>query len=189
MSGHSKWSNIKRKKGLMDAKKGKVFTRLVQDIITAAKTSGDVDANPSLRSAVDKAKAMNMPKERIERAIAKGSGKLEGTQFVEATYEGYAAGGVAVIVKCLTDNKNRTVSEVRHAFNDHGGSLGEAGSVAYIFANGDFDNPTFKIPLDEAGRNTLIALTDELGGLNDVVDIFTNFEDTNADSDDDEESE
>jgi len=177
MSGHSKWSNIKRKKGVNDAARGKVFTRLVQDIITAAKIGGgDVNANPTLRSAVEKAKAANLPKERIERAIAKGSGKLEGTNFVEAVYEGYGAGGVAVIVKCLTDNKNRTVAEVRHAFSDHGGSLGESGSVAYLFPTGDYNTPSYKIPLSEEDYAKLQSLCEELGDLNDVVDLFHNAE-------------
>lgn len=174
MSGHSKWANIKRKKEVSDAKKGKVFTRLVQDLIVAAKAGGDVNSNASLRAVVEKAKAENMPKERIERAIAKGSGKLEGTQFVESVYEGYGSGGVAVIVKCLTDNKNRAVSEVRHIFSKYGGALGEAGSVSYIFPGGDYANPTFKIPLSDDDYEKLENLIEEISGLNDVVDVFHN---------------
>lgn len=176
MSGHSKWANIKRKKEAMDAKKGKAFTRVVQDIIIAARNGGDINANPTLRTAVEKAKAMNMPKDRIERAIAKGSGKLEGTQFIESVYEGYGAGGVAVIVKCLTDNKNRTVSEVRHIFNKAGGSLADAGSVAYLFPNNDYENPSFRIPLSDSDAEKLESLCDELSELTDVVDIFHNAE-------------
>lgn len=179
MSGHSKWANIKRKKEVMDAKKGKIFTRLVQDIMVAARSGGDINANPSLRTVVEKAKALNMPKERIERAIAKGSGKLEGTQFVETQYEGYGAGGVAIIVKGLTDNRNRTVSEVRYIFSKNGGSLGEAGSVSYIFANGDYSNPTFKVPLNDDDLQKLESLIDELSQLNDVTDTFHNADITN----------
>ncbi len=174
MSGHSKWANIKRKKGVSDTKKGKIFTRLVQDLMVAAKSGGDINANAALRAVVEKAKAENMPKERIDRAIAKGSGKLEGTLFVESVYEGYASGGVAVIVKCLTDNKNRAVSEVRHIFNKFGGALGEAGSVSYLFPSGDYENPTFRIPLSEEDYEKFENLINEISELNDVVDVFHN---------------
>jgi len=134
MSGHSKWSTIKRKKGALDAKRGKIFTKLIKEITVAAKTGGgDPNANPRLRLAIDNAKAQNMPGDNIERAIKKATGELEGVSFTELKYEGYGPGGVAVLVECMTDNKNRTVAEVRHAFSKHGGSLGENGSVAWMF--------------------------------------------------------
>ena len=133
MSGHSKWSTIKRKKGAEDAKRGKIFTRLARDITLAARTSGDPDSNASLRLAIDKARAANMPKDNIERAIKRGTGELEGGQLEEVTYEGYAPHGVALLVKCLTDNRNRTLAEVRRVFNRGSGSLAEAGAVTWMF--------------------------------------------------------
>jgi len=134
MSGHSKWSSIKHKKGAADAKRGKIFTRLIREITVAARMGGgDPSGNPRLRSAIAAAKAENMPKENIERAIKKGTGELEGTSYEESSYEGYGPGGVAVLVDCLTDNKNRTVAEVKHAFERHGGNLGEPGCVAWMF--------------------------------------------------------
>ncbi|MBI1911646.1 MAG: YebC/PmpR family DNA-binding transcriptional regulator [Deltaproteobacteria bacterium] len=134
MSGHSKWANIKHKKAKTDAKKGKVFTKLVKEIMVAAKTGGsDINGNPRLRLAVDKAKAENLPADNIERAIKKGAGELQNVTYEEGTYEGYGPGGVAVLVDFMTDNRNRTASEVRHAFSSFGGSLGQSGSVAYMF--------------------------------------------------------
>jgi YebC/PmpR family DNA-binding regulatory protein len=134
MSGHSKWSTIKRKKGAEDAKRGKIFTRLAREITQAAREGGgDPDANASLRLAVEKARGANMPKDNIERAIKRGTGELEGGQLEEITYEGYAPHGVALLVKCLTDNRNRTLSEVRRVFNRSGGNLAEAGAVAWMF--------------------------------------------------------
>ena len=134
MAGHSKWANIKHKKAAADAKKGKVFTRLIKEITVAAKIGGsDLGSNPRLRLAVDKAYEANMPKENIERAIKRGSGELEGVNYEEARYEGYGIGGAAVMVDCLTDNKVRTVADVRHAFTKYGGNLGTDGSVAYLF--------------------------------------------------------
>ncbi len=133
MSGHSKWSTIKRKKGANDAARGKLFTKLIREITIAAKTGGDPEANPRLRTAVDKAKANSMPKDNIDRAIKKGTGELDGAQYEEYTYEGYGPGGVAILVHCLTDNKNRTTAEVRHSFSKYGGNLGEAGCVSYLF--------------------------------------------------------
>jgi len=134
MAGHSKWANIQHRKGAQDKKRGKLFTKLIREITVAAKM-GDPDpaSNPRLRLAVDKAKAQSMPKDNIERAIKRGSGQLEGAEFEEVTYEGYGPGGVAVMVQCLTDNRNRTVAEVRHAFTKFGGNLGADGSVAYLF--------------------------------------------------------
>ena len=134
MSGHSKWSTIKRKKGAIDAKRGKIFTRLIKEITVAARMGGgDPDGNPRLRSAIAVAKTENMPKDNIDRAIKKGTGELEGMVYEEITYEGYGPAGVAILVECATDNRNRTVSEVRHAFSKHGGNLGTDGSVAYLF--------------------------------------------------------
>lgn len=134
MAGHSKWANIQHRKGAQDKKRGKLFTKLIREITVAAKM-GDPDpaSNPRLRLAIDKAKAQSMPKDNIERAIKRGSGQLEGAEFEEVTYEGYGPGGVAVMVQCLTDNRNRTVAEVRHAFTKFGGNLGADGSVAYLF--------------------------------------------------------
>lgn len=134
MSGHSKWSQIKRKKGLQDEKRGRAFTRLIKEITVAARLGGgDIAGNPRLRAAVDEAKTQNMPKENIERAIKRGTGELDGVAYEEVVYEGYGPGGVAVMVECVTDNKNRTVSDVRKAFSKHGGKLGESGSVSWMF--------------------------------------------------------
>ncbi|MBC8318120.1 MAG: YebC/PmpR family DNA-binding transcriptional regulator [Desulfobulbaceae bacterium] len=134
MAGHSKWANIKHRKGAVDAKRGKVFTRLIKEITVAARIGGgDPAANPRLRTAIAGAKSENMPKDNIERAIKKGTGELEGVEYLEITYEGYGPGGVAVLVDCMTDNKNRTVGDVRHAFSKHGGNLGESGCVGYMF--------------------------------------------------------
>ncbi|HOT43358.1 MAG TPA: YebC/PmpR family DNA-binding transcriptional regulator [Spirochaetota bacterium] len=134
MSGHSKWATIKRKKGSLDAKRGALFTKIIREITVAAKNGGDdITANPRLRTAVAKAKANNMPSDNIERAIKKGTGTLEGVTYEEIQYEGYGPGGVAIMVSCLTDNRNRTTAEVRAAFTKHGGNLGETGSVGYLF--------------------------------------------------------
>lgn len=134
MSGHSKWATIKHKKGAADAKRGKIFTRLIKEIIVAARMGGgDPEANPRLRTAVLKARAANMPKDNIERAIKKGTGELGGNDYVEIVYEGYGPGGVAVLVETLTDNRNRTAADVRSMFSKSGGNLGESGSVSYLF--------------------------------------------------------
>ena len=134
MSGHSKWATIKHKKGALDAKRGKIFTRLIKEITIAAKSGGDPEKNPRLRGAVAAAKAENMPADNIKRAIQKGTGELEGASYEEITFEGYGPGGVAVIVEVMTDNRNRAVSEIRHAFSKNGGNLGETGSVGYMFS-------------------------------------------------------
>jgi YebC/PmpR family DNA-binding regulatory protein len=135
MSGHSKWATIKHKKGALDAKRGKIFTRLIKEITIAAKGGGgDPDGNPRLRTAILAAKAENMPQENIKRAIQRGTGELEGVSYEEATFEGYGPGGVAVLVDVLTDNRNRAVSEIRHAFSKNGGNLGETGSVKFMFS-------------------------------------------------------
>jgi len=134
VSGHSKWSTIKRKKGAIDAKRGKIFTRLIKEITVAARSGGgDPDGNPRLRSAIAGAKAENMPKDNIDRAIKKGTGELEGAVYEEVTYEGYGPSGVAVLVECLTDNRNRTVADVRYCFSKSGGNLGESGCVSFMF--------------------------------------------------------
>jgi len=135
MSGHSKWHTIKHKKGALDAKRGKIFTKMIKEITVAARTggSGDVDANARLRKAVNDAKAVNMPNDTIDRAIKRGSGELEGAAYEEVTYEGYGPNGVAVMVEAMTDNRNRTVAEIRHIFSKNGGNMGESGSVAWMF--------------------------------------------------------
>jgi YebC/PmpR family DNA-binding regulatory protein len=134
MAGHSKWANIQHRKGAQDKKRGKLFTKLIREITVAARMGGgDINANPRLRLAVDKAKAQSMPKDNIERAIKRGSGSLDDTEYQEIRYEGYGPGGTAVMVDCLTDNRNRTVADVRHAFSKFGGNLGADGSVSYLF--------------------------------------------------------
>ncbi len=134
MAGHSKWANIRFRKAAQDAKRGKLFTRLIREItISAREGGGDSGANPRLRTAIDKALTANMTKDNVERAIKRGTGELEGVSYEEVRYEGYAPGGTAVLIECTTDNRNRTVSEVRHAFSKHGGNLGTDGSVAYLF--------------------------------------------------------
>ncbi|MCA1613711.1 MAG: YebC/PmpR family DNA-binding transcriptional regulator [Acidobacteria bacterium] len=134
MSGHSKWHTIKHKKGALDAKRGKVFTKLIKEITVAARTGGgDPDANARLRKAISDAKAANMPNETIDRAVKRGTGELEGVSYEEITYEGYGPGGVAVMVDSMTDNRNRTVAEIRHIFGKNGGNLGTAGAVNWMF--------------------------------------------------------
>lgn len=133
MAGHSKWANIKHKKALVDAKRGKVFTKIIRELTVAAKKGSNPDDNPALRGVIDKALAANMKKDTIDKAVARGSGQGEGEEYEELTYEGYGPSGVAVLVECLTDNRNRTVAEVRHAFTKRGGNLGTDGSVAYLF--------------------------------------------------------
>ncbi len=133
MSGHSKWATIKHKKAALDSKRGKVFTRLIKEIMIAARGGGDPDGNPRLRTAIIAAKAVSMPAENIKRAVMRGSGELEGGQIDEILFEGYGPGGAAILVSTATDNRNRTVSEVRHAFSKHGGNLGEVGSVSWMF--------------------------------------------------------
>ena len=133
MSGHSKWANIQHRKGRQDKKRGKLFTKLIREVTVAAKYGSDPSANPRLRAAIDKAKSQSMPKENIDRAISRGSGEEEGFNFEEVTYEGYGPGGAAILIECMTDNRNRTVAEVRHALSKFGGNLGSDGSVSYLF--------------------------------------------------------
>jgi YebC/PmpR family DNA-binding regulatory protein len=172
MSGHSKWSTIKRKKGAVDAKRGKAFTKIIKEIMVAARMGGgDINANPRLRSAVLAGKAENMPKENIDRAIKKGAGELEGVTYEEITYEGYGPGGVAMLVQALTDNKNRTVADVRHVFSKHNGNLGETGCVSWMFENKGL------ILIDKTGveEDKLLEVALDAGAL-DVKDNSKEFE-------------
>ena len=171
MSGHSKWATIKHKKGALDAKRGKIFTRLIKEITIAAKSGGDPEKNPRLRTAVQAAKAENMPADNIKRAIQRGTGELPGVSYEEITFEGYGPGGVAILVEVSTDNRNRTVSEIRHAFSKNGGNLGAAGSVAYMFhKKGDII-----IPKSAAKEDDLMNLVLE-AGADDLKDDGDNWE-------------
>ena len=166
MSGHSKWSTIKRKKGALDAKRGKIFTKLIKEITVAARMGGgDPEGNPRLRSAVGTAKSENMPKDNIERAIKKGTGELEGAVYDEISYEGYGPGGVAVLVDCMTDNKNRSVADIRHAFSKSGGNLGETGCVSWMFEK----KGSILIDKDSIGEEELMDKALE-AGAEDVVE-------------------
>ncbi len=160
MSGHSKWSTIKHKKAAQDAKRGKVFTKLIKEITVAARLGGgDPAANPRLRAAISAAKNANMPKDNIERAIKKGTGELEGVSYEDVTYEGYGPGGVAVLVETITDNRQRTVAEVRHIFAKRGGSMGEPGSVAWIFSK----KGLIVVEKDKVDEETLMEVALEAG--------------------------
>jgi len=168
MAGHSKWANIQHRKKAVDAKRGKIFTRVNRELTVAAREGGsDPDANPRLRLAIQKANAANMPKDTIERTIKKATGELEGVTYEEIVYEGYATGGVAVMIETLTDNRNRTVAEVRHAFSKHGGNLGTDGSVAYLFAKigvlnfepGTSEDDVMEVAL-EAGADDVVTADD-----------------------------
>ena len=176
MSGHSKWANIKRKKEANDAKKGKVFSKFSRLIMSCARQGGgDVDANPALREAVERAKQARMPKENIEKAISKGAGTLEGEHYEEVVYEGYGPFGVAFLVKVLTDNRNRTVAEIRGIFTRHGGSLAEAGSTLYIFSV-DPENPSYNVEIESEGdARKLMDLIDALEDQDDVQSVYANF--------------
>jgi len=175
MSGHSKWANIKRKKEVTDAKKSRLFSKMSRLISVAAKSGADPDSNPTLRLAVERAKEARMPRENIERAIEKGSGQGGSVNFVEAVYEGFGPNGEAFYIKALTDNINRTVAEIRNIFSRHGGSLGAAGSTAYIFAS-DPDNPIYMVDVDDISAKKLGDLLDELDDHDDIQDIYVNFE-------------
>jgi YebC/PmpR family DNA-binding regulatory protein len=178
MAGHSKWANIKHKKAATDAKRGKIWTRLIEEITVAARMGGsDVNANPRLRLAVDKAADANMPKDNVTRAIQRGAGELEGANYEEIRYEGYGIGGAAIIVDCLTDNRVRTVAEVRHAFSKFGGNMGTEGSVAFLFkhtgqllfAPGVDEDKLMEAAL-EAGAEDVVQ--DEEGGFEVLCDPF-----------------
>jgi YebC/PmpR family DNA-binding regulatory protein len=160
MSGHSKWATIKHKKGALDAKRGRVFTKLIREMTIAARLGGgDPASNPRLRTAVDKAKGANMPADNITRAIKKGTGELEGTTYEELQLEGYGPGGVAILVEGTTDNRNRSVSEIRHIFTKHGGNLGGAGSVAYLFK----PKGVISIAADKTTEDKLMEIALEAG--------------------------
>ena len=172
MSGHSKWATIKHKKAATDAKRGRTFTRLIKEITVAARNGGgDPDANPRLRTAVAAAKASSMPADNIKRAIQRGTGELPGVQYEEVTFEGYGPGGVAILVEVATDNRNRTVSEIRHIFSKQGGNLGEAGSVAWMFKKQGY----IVIPREKAKEDELLDIALE-AGADDVRDDGSNWE-------------
>jgi len=168
VAGHSKWANIQHRKRAQDARRGKLFTRLIKEIVVAAKAGGsDLDANAALRTAVDKAKSQSVPKDAIERAVKRGAGELDGSDYEEIRYEGYGPAGVAVIVDCLSDNRNRTVADVRHAFSKAGGNLGQSGSVAYLFNSvgvllysPEHDEDTVMEAALEAGAEDVIVADD-----------------------------
>ena len=165
MAGHSKWHNIQHRKGAQDAKRGKVFTKLIKEIVVAAKMGGDViENNPSLRAVIDKALAANMKRDTIDNAVKRGAGNLEGENYEEVRYEGYGLGGTAIMVNCLTDNRNRTVADVRHAFSKHGGKLGTDGSVSYMFSKQGF------ISFDSGDEDAIMEVAIEFG----ADDIITN---------------
>jgi YebC/PmpR family DNA-binding regulatory protein len=160
MSGHSKWATIKHKKGALDAKRGKIFTRLIKEIAIAARSGGDPDGNPRLRTAILAAKAENMPADNIKRAIQRGTGELPGAVYEEISFEGYGPGGVALIVDVTTDNRNRTVSEIRHMLSKHGGNLGETGSVRFMFSK----KGMIAVEKSAAGEEQLMNIVLEHGG-------------------------
>ncbi|HYY70194.1 MAG TPA: YebC/PmpR family DNA-binding transcriptional regulator [Terriglobales bacterium] len=171
MSGHSKWATIKHKKGALDARRGKIFTRLIREITMAAKGGGDPDKNPRLRTAIQAAKAENMPADNIKRAIQRGTGELPGATYEEFQLEGYGPGGVAVLLELSTDNRNRTISEIRHVFSKHGGNLGEAGSVAWMFHK----KGSIVVPKASAKEDDLMNVVLENGG-EDLRDDGENWE-------------
>ncbi len=182
MAGHSKWANIKHRKAAQDAKRGKVFTKLIRELVVAAKAGGpNPEDNPRLRAAVDKALGSNMKRDTVDKAIARGAGAGEGDNYDEITYEGYGVGGVAVLVECMTDNRNRTVSDVRHAFDKRGGNLGTDGSVAYLFtrtgqlsfAPGADEDKIMEVAL-EAGAEDVVTNDDQ------SIDVMTAWEDFTA---------
>ena len=179
MSGHSKWATTKRKKAIVDGKKGKIFTKVVREIIMAARSGGgDVNANAKLRLAVDKAKANNMPAENWQRAIKKGTGELEGVSYEALTYEGYGPAGVAVVVETLTDNKNRTASEIRSIFTKNNGNMGEQGSVAWMFKRKGFIVlPKAKLPEDAVMELALDAGAEDMQAGEETYDVTTAMED------------
>ena len=182
MSGHNKWSSIKHKKGAADKKRGKIFTKLIKEITVAARMGGgDPDANPRLRHAIASAKAQNMPKDNVERAIKKGTGDLDGVNYEEIVYEGYGPGGVAVMVECLTDNKNRPIADVRHIFSKAGGNVGTDGCVAWMFDK----KGLISVSKEDADEDTLMEVALEAGAedikdADDAFDVITEPEDFDA---------
>src|SRR5271157_2695269 len=159
MSGHSKWATIKHKKAALDAKRGKSFTRIIKEIVIAARSGGDPDGNPRLRTAITAAKAVSMPSDNIKKAIMRGTGELEGGQIDEVMFEGYGPGGAAVLVNVATDNRNRTVSELRHVFSKNGGNMGEQGSVAWMFER----KSQILVPAENADEDKLMAIVLDAG--------------------------
>lgn len=182
MSGHSKWHNIRLRKGKQDAERGKMFTKLAREIIVAAKSGGgNPDANLSLRLAIQKARENSMPADNIKRAIQRGTGEVDGANYEEVTYEGYAPGGVAVMVKCLTDNRNRTVADLRNVFNKCGGSLGESGCVGWMFdRKGVISIPAEGTDEDTVMMATLEAGADDIKTEDETIEVVTRPEDLNA---------
>ncbi|MDD3524637.1 MAG: YebC/PmpR family DNA-binding transcriptional regulator [Candidatus Cloacimonadaceae bacterium] len=175
MSGHNKWSTIKHKKAATDAKRGKIYTRIVKEIILAAKSGGgDADTNPRLRTAILAAKAANMPRENIERAVKRGTGEIEGASYEEITYEGYGHNGVGIVVDVMTDNKNRTVAELRHTFSKYGGNLAESGAVSWNFElKGFFNVPAAGLDEEEFMMQALEAGADDVEMGEEFFDIYT----------------
>jgi YebC/PmpR family DNA-binding regulatory protein len=175
MSGHSKWASIKHKKGALDAKRGKTFTKIIREMSIAARIGGgDVASNPRLRTAVDKAKSVNMPADNIKRAIQKGTGELEGAMYEEITLEGYGPGGIAILVEGTTDNRNRTVSEIRHLLTKNGGNLGTAGSVSYMFKpRGFIAIAKEKVTEEKLMELALEAGADDILGEGDVWEVYS----------------
>ncbi|MFH1468555.1 MAG: YebC/PmpR family DNA-binding transcriptional regulator [Pseudomonadota bacterium] len=175
MSGHSKWANIKRRKGAQDAKRGAVFTKIIRELTVAARMGGaDIDANPRLRSALAKAKGASMPRDTIQRAIDKGAGALSGENYEEIVFEGYGVGGVAIIVECLTDNRNRTTGDIRFAFTKYGGNLGTNGCVSYMFSRkGVIRVPAEGVDEDELLMAALDAGAEDMSNEGDVFEITT----------------
>jgi YebC/PmpR family DNA-binding regulatory protein len=175
MSGHSKWHSIKHKKGALDAKRGKIFTKIIREMSIAARIGGgDPITNPRLRTAVEKAKSVNMPADNIKRAILKGTGELDGTSYEEIVLEGYGPGGVAILVEGTSDNRNRTVSEIRHAFTKHGGNLGTVGSVSYMFKpRGYIAVAAAKIDEEKLMEIALEAGADDIQTSSDLHEIYT----------------
>jgi YebC/PmpR family DNA-binding regulatory protein len=159
MSGHSKWATIKHKKAALDAKRGKAFTRIIKEITIAARNGGDPDANPRLRTAILAAKAVSMPADNIKKAVMRGTGELEGGQIEEVMFEGYGPGGAAVLVNVATDNRNRTVSEIRHMFSKNGGNMGQEGSVAWMFER----KSQIYVPAEKTGEDQLMAIVLDAG--------------------------
>jgi len=181
MAGHSKWANIQHRKGRQDEKRGKIWTKLIKEITVAAKLGGgDIATNPRLRLAIDKAKDSNMPNDNVQRAIARGTGSLEGVNYEEIRYEGYGMNGAAIIVDCLTDNRTRTVAEVRHAFNKNGGNMGAEGSVAFLFkhcgqmlfAPGTSEDQLMEVALDAGAEDVITHEDGSLEVLSPVPDFI-----------------
>lgn len=182
MSGHSKWSSIKHKKGAADAKRGKIFTKIIKEISVAARLGGgDIESNPRLRTAILKAKSENMPKDNMERAIKKGTGDLDGVDYIELVYEGYGPGGVALIIETLTDNKNRTAADIRSTLAKNGGNLGETGSVSYLFQRkGIITFDAAKYSEEEIFEAALEAGADDVSTEEDVIEVISGADDFHA---------